>query len=54
MEVIVGLIALVIVAAFFLFGRSHVERLFDRIDWWEGEEEEEKEEEENVKEEEKK
>ncbi|MCR4869275.1 hypothetical protein SAMN02910400_00256 [Lachnospiraceae bacterium C10] len=51
MEVIVGLIALVIVAVFFLFGRSHVERLFDRIDWWEGEEEEEKE---NVKEEEKK
>jgi hypothetical protein len=51
MEVIVGLIALVIVAIFFLFGRSHVERLFDRIDWWEGEEEEEKE---NVKEEEKK
>ena len=50
MEVIVGLIALVIVAVFFLFGRSHVERLFDRIDWWEGEEEEEKE---NVKEEEK-
>jgi hypothetical protein len=53
MEVIVGLIALVIVAVFFLFGRSHVERLFDRIDWWEGEEEEEKEEKENVKEEEK-
>lgn len=51
MEVIVGLIALVIVAVFFLFGRSHVERLFDRIDWWEGEEDEEKE---NVKEEEKK
>jgi hypothetical protein len=51
MEVIVGLIALVIVAIFFLFGRSHVELLFDRIDWWEGEEEEEKE---NVKEEEKK
>jgi hypothetical protein len=50
MEVIVGLIALVIVAVFFLFGRSHVERLFDRIDWWEGEEEKEKE---NVKEEEK-
>lgn len=50
MEVIVGLIALVIVTVFFLFGRSHVERLFDRIDWWEGEEEEEKE---NVKEEEK-
>ena len=40
MEVMVGLIALGIVALFIIFGRSHVENTFSRLDGWNKEDEE--------------